>query len=134
MKTLATFLIVSFCAFYSLSAFAVLNVRVTQSANDAQPIAVVPFGWTQVGEQPPMDIARVISDDLKRSGQFKPLPDADMLAQPVSGQLINFANWRSVNVDHVVVGKLRKEGADCGAVVTKSVFQNSRPCLAYLRL
>lgn len=116
MKKYYRLLIITFLSVVSLSAFAELQVRVTQSANDAQPIAVVPFGWKVEGEQPPLDIAAVIAADLRRSGQFKPLSNADMLAQPVSGQPINFANWRSVNVDHLVVGKLRKEAAELYAI------------------
>lgn len=100
----------------SWQAQAVLNVRVTQSANDAQPIAIVPFGWSEASVEAPADIAGIVSADLARSGEFKPLADADMLAKPVSGQRINFANWRAVNVDHVVVGKLRKEAAELYAI------------------
>ncbi len=96
----------------SVAAQAVLNVRVTQSANDAQPIAIVPFAWSEAGQAAPADIAAIVSADLQRSGQFKPLPHADMLTKPAAGQRINFANWRSVNVDHLVVGKLRKVGAE----------------------
>ena len=100
----------------SLNAGAVLNVRVTKSANDAQPIAIVPFGWNLSTQQAPADIAAIVSADLERSGQFKALPNADMLTQPVSGQAINFANWRSVNVDHLVVGNLRKVDAQSYAI------------------
>ena len=110
-----TALLISFIA-SSFSAQAVLNVRVTQSANDAQPIAIVPFGWNIAGEQAPADIASIVSADLARSGQFKALASADMLAQPVSGQRINFVNWRSVNVDHLVVGSLRKVAAEMYAI------------------
>lgn len=100
----------------SLSAQAVLNVRVTQSANDAQPIAIVPFGWSVAGQEAPADMASIVAANLERSGQFKALANADMLAKPVSGQTINFANWRAVNVDHLVVGNLRKVAAEMYAI------------------
>jgi len=100
----------------SFNAQAVLNVRVTKSANDAQPIAIVPFGWSVEGEAAPADISSIVSADLERSGQFKALANADMLTKPISGQKINFANWRSVNVDHLVVGNLRKVAAEMYAI------------------
>ena len=47
-----------------------LTIDITQGNEQATPIAVVPFAE---GENLPQDVARIISDDLERSGYFEPL-------------------------------------------------------------
>ena len=41
-----------------------------------------------------------------RSGRFESLPDRDLVAFPTEGAQVQYKNWRMVNVDYVVVGKL----------------------------
>ncbi len=82
-----------------------LTIEITRGVEAALPIAVVPFGW-EGGGAPPLDIAAVVEADLKRSGQFDPLPRADMLSRPVAGQAIQFRDWRILGVPHLVVGRL----------------------------
>lgn len=107
MKFLQKYLLCIIALVFSVQASAVLEITITKSSNTAQPIAVVPFGWGEAGAAPE-NIAGVVAADLERSGQFKALPEADMLAKPASGQTIRWENWRAVGVDHLVVGKLRK--------------------------
>ena len=84
---------------------AVLEITITEGATGARPIAVVPFGVdSQI--QRPLDIAGIVAADLERSGQFAPLDRGDMVAQPAAGEDIQFGNWRTLEVDHVVVGKI----------------------------
>lgn len=87
-------------------AAAVLQIEITEGAVGARPIAVVPFG---VDEQinSPLDFAQVIAADLELSGQFTPMDRGDMVSRPVAGDDIRFGNWRTLDVDHVVVGGVR---------------------------
>jgi len=97
---------------WSGHAGAVLQIEITEGATGARPIAVVPFKWAGDGERP-ADLAGIIDDDLARSGQFAPMERRDMVARPSSGDAIEFGSWRTLEVDHLVVGSIRPgEGED----------------------
>jgi TolB protein len=111
-------LTLSLCAMlFAGNARAVLNIEITQGIEGALPIAVVPFAWER-GQapgaplQPPQDIAAIVSADLARTGRFDPLPIKDMLARPHADADINFANWRLLGSENLVVGTVQYLGAD----------------------
>ena len=54
-----------------------------------------------------MDIAAIVAADLESSGGFVPMPRADMPSQPRAVSEINFADWRRVGMDNLVIGTLR---------------------------
>jgi TolB protein len=85
---------------------AVLEIEITEGATGARPIAVVPFGWQGEGEAP-ADLARIISNDLTRSGQFAPLERRNHVAQPTRADGIRFGNWRTLGADHIVIGRVQ---------------------------
>lgn len=109
MKNLcgALFLLAAIVA--GANAHAVLRIEITQGAEGARPIAVVPFGWEGAGA-PPEDVAAVIAADLHRSGRFSPLPLRDMLSRPQEASQINFRDWRILGMDNLVVGRVRAIG------------------------
>ncbi len=88
---------------------ATLTIEITEGVEDAEPIAVVPFGW-QGGEPPGVDIAAVISADLRRSGRFRPMAEKDMLAKPTETRQIRFKNWRIMDVPYLVIGRMHETG------------------------
>ncbi len=85
---------------------AALKIEITQGISSAQPIAIVPFSSTQVVGGLPVDIAQVVSDDLARSGRFKPLSRFDMLNKPSTAEQVNFRNWQSLGQDNLVIGNV----------------------------
>jgi len=90
---------------------AALTIEITQGVEGALPVAVVPFGWQgPEGSQPPGDVAAVITADLQRSGRFSPLPVTDMLSRPHEGGQVNFRDWRLLNVENLVVGRVVASG------------------------
>jgi len=91
-------------------AHSALTIEITQGVEGAVPIAVVPFGWTGAG-QAPENISAIIGADLDRSGRFESLPDRDLVAHPTEATQVQFQNWRMVNVDYLVVGKIVPTGA-----------------------
>ena len=95
---------------------AVLNIEITQGAPGARPIAIVPFGNAS-GVHSPVDIARLVSGDLKLSGQFAPMKRRNMVATPTSADQLRFSNWRTADVDNVVIGQVR--AADNGGYVVR---------------
>jgi TolB protein len=88
------------------TAQAALTIEITQGVEGALPIAVVPFGWSGDTVTAPVNIAAIISADLSRSGRFEPLADSDLVAHPTDAQQVLFHNWRMVNVDNLVIGKI----------------------------
>ncbi|MBL1258992.1 MAG: Tol-Pal system beta propeller repeat protein TolB [Thiotrichaceae bacterium] len=93
--------------FWGGSAQAALTIEITQGVKGAMPIAIVPFTWEGPGSAAPLDITKVVTDNLYRSGRFSPLPERDMLAHPSDPSKINFKNWRILGVENLVVGKIR---------------------------
>jgi TolB protein len=56
----------------------------------------------------PTDVAEVIASDLERSGRFRTIPEADMLQKPTSGAEMDFDDWAMLDVEAVVVGRVRQ--------------------------
>ncbi len=77
-----------------------LTIDILKANNNATPIAVVPFG-TDTATEP---LNRIISDDLARSGLFK--PTQTFPEQPTNSAEVVFNVWKSVGLDFVVVGKV----------------------------
>lgn len=100
---LRTFLI-SFFVFLSSAARAELEIEITRGADDALPIAIVPFGGeTAAGNDALADIVRA---DLERSGRFKPLPYEKLPVRPTSGGDVLYNEWKSTNVNYLLVGSV----------------------------
>ncbi|WP_373820394.1 Tol-Pal system beta propeller repeat protein TolB [Glaesserella sp.] len=78
-------------------------ISVDEGVSSAQPIAVVPFKTTG---GVPADVAQIISDDLRNSGKFSPIPVARMKEQPGSVGEVNSQNWTDLGVDTIVVGQV----------------------------
>lgn len=95
------YLLLSVCLLAGL-ARAELVIEITRGADDALPIAVVPFG----GGQPPGSdgTADIVRADLERSGRFKPLPFEKLPVRPTSGGQVLYNEWRGANVPYLVVG------------------------------
>jgi len=102
---------VLFLSLFAGAVQAALTIEITQGVEGAQPIAVVPFGWSGAPGTAPENIAAIISADLGRSGRFEPLPDSDLVAHPTEAAQVLFHNWRMVNVDNLVIGKITQSGA-----------------------
>ena len=88
-----------------------LTIEITQGAEGALPIAVVPFAWRgNASTPPPHEVGEVVAADLGRSGRFKPLPTKEMLARPSRGEEVDFRDWRALNVDNLVIGDVSPNG------------------------
>ena len=96
--------------FAASTAQSALRIDITEGASGALPIAISPFG-APAGGNLPVDVADVVAADLASTGLFKPLPRDQMLATPSSASEVNFANWRTAEVDNLVVGSVAADGA-----------------------
>ncbi len=92
-----------------LAAKAELVIDIIGGAESAIPVAVAPFKWEGDGS-PPEDVARIISDNLVRTGQFQSLPRSEFLETPSQQSEVRFANWRALGVDNLIVGEVQPDG------------------------
>ena len=95
--------------FLSSSVYAEIVINVEGVAQPT-PIAVVRFGWEGRGPNMPLDVAEVITNDLRRSGRFDPLAENDMLQEPTDGANVDFDDWTILGVEAVVIGKVIQTG------------------------
>ena len=87
-----------------------LEIDIVGGNAAALPIAVVPMPYQGSGAAPATDMAAVISADLARSGQFRTLPDRDMVERPTAGSQVNYPTWRLLKQDFLVVGRVLDAG------------------------
>ncbi len=75
---------------------------ISSGADRATPIAVVPFG----GQGGADDMAAIISNDLRNSGYFEPMPAQNMISQPNQAGQVVYRDWQALGVQYVVVGNV----------------------------
>lgn len=92
----------------SLPANAELMIEITEGRDDALPVAIVPFA--EPGESVPEDVAAIVSADLHRSGQFRPLPPTDLLSRPRPGDDILWRDFRVLGTDYLITGAVENIG------------------------
>jgi len=92
----------------ALSAQAELTVQITQGVESGIPIAIVPFGGPQAGE----NIGSIVAANLARSGRFKVLPESQMTERPTAPEQIQFATWKTLGQDNLAVGQVQQAGSD----------------------
>nr|WP_260406359.1 Tol-Pal system beta propeller repeat protein TolB [Pseudomonas cichorii] len=85
------------------------NIMVTSGSDRATPIAVVPFGW-QGGNVLPEDMAEIVSNDLRNSGYYSPIPKQNMISLPTQASEIIFRDWKALNAQYVMVGNIVPAG------------------------
>lgn len=94
-------------------AAAVIELDITRGTVEPLPIAVTPFSGNTPGEQKlGEDITGVIIADLVRSGLFEAI-DRDAFIQTIRdpGTTPRFADWRAINAQALVVGRVTEESS-----------------------
>jgi TolB protein len=92
-------------------AVAEIVIDITSASASALPIAIVPFAVTAPGGAP-VDVSGIITTDLKNSGRFKPMAPSDMPSRPSNFDQIQFADWRRLGMENLVVGQVTEAGPD----------------------
>src|SRR5580704_17674934 len=94
-----------------MSAKADIKVDITRGVSEPIPVAIPAFyGATGNESQYGRNIAQVVSNDLVRSGLFS-VVDPHSFVQDASSLLVapHFADWRVLNAQALVVGKVSAE-------------------------
>src|SRR5690554_1564046 len=97
-------------AFLPLQAQALLTIEITGGSDAALPIAIVPFGTE--GMKAPEDISAIIRNDLASSGRFAPLDDQDLVSRPTEQSQVNFADWRLLRSEGLLIGKVSSQDGE----------------------
>ncbi len=105
MKELPGILLSVVLAMCAMTAQAQLTIEISQGSDNPTAIAVVPFAWQGTGA-PPEEIASIIDGDLARSGQFAPVARTDMLGSPTSEAEVFYRDWRSINAEYLLLGRV----------------------------
>lgn len=101
-------ILLSFSSFFSVglkSAFAIVDLELTQGMSQALPMAVIPFSG-QPDSTSPSNISSIISADLKNSGRFRLVNHA-----ADNSRATDYAYWKSVGADNVVTGSVESIGS-----------------------
>ncbi len=98
-----------------------LDIDIVNGTASALPIAVVPFGSNGSGVPSATNPGDVIRSDLARSGQFRTLPKTDIVEFPTRQAEVNFATWRLLKQDYLVVGRM-SDAADGAVRVEYELF------------
>ena len=107
LKSLLTLVLLT----WAVGSSAELQIEVTQGADNAVRIAVVPFNWRGRGELP-LDIHEVITADLRLSGRFDTLPVNQMLSLPSRAEDVYPRDWQLLSTEYVVIGEISESGPD----------------------
>ncbi len=93
-------------------AAAVVELDITRGTLKPVPIAITAFtGNTATEQKLGGDIAGVILSDLERSGLFAPVDRAAFIEKITDpGRTPRFADWRVINAQALVVGRVTREG------------------------
>lgn len=82
---------------------------ISQGADRATPIAVVPFVW-QGGSVLPEDMSQIIGNDLRNSGYFEPIPRQNMISLPTQASEVIYRDWKALGAQYVLVGNIVPNG------------------------
>ncbi len=88
-----------------LQAQQLLEIRITQGADDPVSIAIVPFEWTGFGVLPE-SITDIVNNDLRNSGIFAPIEERNMLSQPHQQSEVFFRDWGFLGAQYLLIGRI----------------------------
>ena len=97
------------------NAFSLIEIDITEGNREPLPIAVTNFFYTEDTtkdlDQISIEVSKVISADLERSGLFKSI-DQDAFIQKTASMHIRprHEDWRLINAQALVTGELAIEG------------------------
>src|SRR5690554_2546126 len=91
-----------------------LLIRVTEGADSAIPVSIVPFA--ESGAIPPGDkVSSIVRDDLVMTGEFRSLAPEKMLSLPSRRDEVFFRDWRMLGQRYVLVGGLTEKAGQVQA-------------------
>ena len=102
--------------------FAELLLEITKGSENPYRVAIIPF---QSDVSSVNNIVKVVKDDLLRSGEFYILDESMLLSIPTSIEEINSSEWKLLNIDFIVLGKISDED-NSSVKATYEIYDVSR--------
>lgn len=102
--------------------WAELTVDITQGAEGAMPIAVVPF---QQPNLPGDTVSEIVAMDLHGTGKFSIMRESQLPERPVPPATPDFPVWQTAGQEHVVIGRV-VPGEGAGLVAEFVLFDAIR--------
>ncbi|MBM4202084.1 MAG: Tol-Pal system beta propeller repeat protein TolB, partial [Gammaproteobacteria bacterium] len=90
------------------TARAEVSLKITEGGEGTTPVAIVPFGGPQAGD----NLGAIIAADLERSGRFTPLPVTAMLEQPTLPSEVRLPTWQMLGQEYLLIGRVQPAGGD----------------------
>ena len=90
-----------------------LILEITQGTEDPYRVAILKF---EGDEKVSNDIDKIIRNNLKRSGEFNLFANEDLLSLPTSETEVIFNDFKILNIDYLVIGKIVKDGISISVV------------------
>ncbi len=97
-------LFVVLCA-YSITGHAVFTIEVKRGTEARIPVSIVPFSVEHIS-QDGLQLSDIIEADLNGSGRFELIPRTDHLSQPHDLKSVDFKDWRLINAEALVIGRV----------------------------
>ncbi|OUU80570.1 MAG: Tol-Pal system beta propeller repeat protein TolB [Gammaproteobacteria bacterium TMED78] len=97
---------------FSSQSLAQLRIEIRQGVERPIQIAVVPFTSQSLSSSEISNIQDVIQSDLINSGRFTTLPQESMLSRPILPSDVDFNDWRILDIDALVIGRIISSGQD----------------------
>ncbi len=90
-----------------------LILEITQGTEDPYRVAILKFDGDQKVSN---DIDKIIRNNLKRSGEFNLFANEDLLSLPTNETEVIFNDFKILNIDYLVIGKIVKDGISISVV------------------
>ena len=90
-----------------------LILEITQGTDDPYRVAILKFDGDQKVSN---DIDKILRNDLKRSGEFNLFANEDLLSLPTNETEVIFNDFKILNIDYLVIGKIVKDGISISVV------------------
>ena len=90
-----------------------LILEITQGSEDPYRVAILKF---EGDEKVSNDIDKIIRNNLKRSGEFNLFANEDLLSLPTNETEVIFNDFKILNIDYLVIGKIVKDGISISVV------------------
>ena len=99
--------------FFTITLSSELILEITQGTENPFRVALLEFdGDKNISNQ----IDDIIKNNLKRSGEFEIFEGSDLLSIPSSESEVIFNDFKILNIDYLVMGKIKKDGSSLSVI------------------
>ena len=99
--------------FFTITLSSELILEITQGTENPFRVAVLEFdGDKNISNQ----IDNIIKNNLKRSGEFQIFESSDLLSIPSNESEVIFNDFKILNIDYLVMGKIKKDGSSLSVI------------------